>query len=147
MPCRSSTKRLKVYRAEQMVVQVCAFVLGLLMLWWESLRGERRSLWMTVAVVLILWSVARLFMFLFPVIFLIANLGQAAILYVGGRQIITGLLTLGAWQEFSLYLVYLFFPIAQLGFIITQFGQAAASADRSSRSMCSRSRNTDPCLP
>jgi len=75
-------------------------------------------------------SVARLFTFLFPVIFLIANLGQAAILYVGGRQIITGTLSLGEWQEFSLYLVFLFFPVAQLGFIITQFGQAAASADR-----------------
>ena len=75
-------------------------------------------------------SVAKLFTFLFPMIFLIANLGQAAILYVGGKQIISGLLTLGDWQEFSLYLVYLFFPVAQLGFIITQFGQAAASADR-----------------
>jgi ATP-binding cassette subfamily B multidrug efflux pump len=75
-------------------------------------------------------SVARLFTFLFPVIFLIANLGQAAILYVGGKQIIAGTLTLGQWEEFSLYLIYLFFPIAQLGFIITQFGQAAASADR-----------------
>jgi ATP-binding cassette subfamily B multidrug efflux pump len=75
-------------------------------------------------------SVAKLFTFLFPVIFMIANLGQAAILYVGGNQIITGTLTLGEWQEFSLYLIYLFFPVAQLGFIITQFGQAAASADR-----------------
>ncbi len=75
-------------------------------------------------------SVAKLFTFLFPMIFLIANLGQAAILYVGGKQIIAGTLTLGEWQEFSLYLIYLFFPVAQLGFIITQFGQAAASADR-----------------
>jgi ATP-binding cassette subfamily B multidrug efflux pump len=75
-------------------------------------------------------TVARLFTFLFPVIFLVANLGQAAILYVGGRQIIAGLLSLGQWQEFSLYLVYLFFPMAQLGFIITQFGQASASAER-----------------
>lgn len=75
-------------------------------------------------------SVATLFTFLFPLIFTIANLGQAAILYVGGKQIITGVLTLGEWQEFSLYLVYLFFPIAQLGFIITQFSQATASADR-----------------
>ena len=33
----------------QMVLQVCAFVLGLLMLWWLSLRRERSSLWMTVA--------------------------------------------------------------------------------------------------
>src|SRR5215510_2613120 len=74
--------------------------------------------------------VARLFTFLFPLIFMVANLGQAAILYVGGKQIITGLLTLGEWQEFSLYLIYLFFPIAQFGFIITQLGQASASAER-----------------
>ncbi|HEY5983512.1 MAG TPA: ABC transporter ATP-binding protein [Anaerolineales bacterium] len=75
-------------------------------------------------------SVARMFTFLFPIIFLVANLGQAAILYVGGKQIIAGVLSLGQWQEFSLYLIYLFFPIAQLGFIISQFGQAGASADR-----------------
>ena len=74
--------------------------------------------------------VARLFTFLFPLIFMVANLGQAAILYAGGKQIITGLLTLGEWQEFSLYLIYLFFPIAQFGFIITQLGQASASAER-----------------
>jgi ATP-binding cassette subfamily B protein len=74
--------------------------------------------------------VAQLFTFMFPFVFMIANLGQAAILYVGGRQIIAGLLTLGAWQEFSLYLMYLFFPIAQFGFIITQLGQASASAER-----------------
>ena len=61
---------------------------------------------------------------------MIANLGQAAILYVGGKSIIAGALSLGEWQEFSLYLIYLFFPVAQLGFIITQFGQATASADR-----------------
>lgn len=75
-------------------------------------------------------AVARLFSFLFPLVFLIANLGQATTLYAGGRQIIQGTLTLGEWQEFSLYLMYLFFPVAQFGFIITQFGQAAASATR-----------------
>ncbi len=74
--------------------------------------------------------VSRLFTFLFPLVFLIANLGQAAILYVGGKQIILGTLSVGAWQEFSLYLMYLFFPIAQLGFIVTQLGQASTSADR-----------------
>ncbi len=75
-------------------------------------------------------AVNRLFMFLFPLVFLIANLGQAAILYVGGKQIIFGTLTIGAWQEFSLYLMYLFFPIMMFGMIVTQMGQAAASADR-----------------
>ena len=52
--------------------------------------------------------VARLFTFLFPLIFLVANLGQAAILNVGGKEIIAGALSIGEWQEFSLYLIYLF---------------------------------------
>lgn len=75
-------------------------------------------------------AVNRLFTFLFPLVFLIANLGQAAILYVGGKQIIVGTLSIGAWQEFSLYLMYLFFPIMMFGAIVTQMGQASASADR-----------------
>ncbi len=75
-------------------------------------------------------AVSRLFTFLFPLIFLVANLGQAAILYVGGKEIIMGLLSLGAWQEFSIYLMYLFFPIMMFGMIVTQMGQAAASAER-----------------
>ena len=75
-------------------------------------------------------ALARLFTFMFPLIFMIANIGQAVILYMGGQQIITGALSLGAWQEFSLYLMYLFFPVAMLGMIVTQYGQASASAER-----------------
>jgi ATP-binding cassette subfamily B protein len=75
-------------------------------------------------------AVARTFSFLFPVIFLIANLGQVAVLYFGGRQIIQGTLTLGEWQKFSLYLAYVFFPMGQLGFIINLMSQASASAQR-----------------
>jgi ATP-binding cassette, subfamily B, multidrug efflux pump len=75
-------------------------------------------------------KVARLFSFLFPVAFLMANLGQASIYYFGGRQIILGTLTLGEWQEFTMYLFYLFFPLAMFGMIVTQFSQAAASAAR-----------------
>ncbi len=75
-------------------------------------------------------TVARIFSFLFPIIFLVANLGQAAVLYFGGRQILAGTLTIGEWQKFSLYLVFVFFPIGQLGFIISQMSQASASANR-----------------
>ncbi len=88
-------------------------------------------------------EVSRLFSFLFPFVFLIANLGQAAVLYFGGRQIIGGTLTLGEWQEFSLYLIYLFFPVAQFGFIITQLGQASASATRIFEILDARSDVTD----
>ncbi|HSN78313.1 MAG TPA: ABC transporter ATP-binding protein [Anaerolineae bacterium] len=75
-------------------------------------------------------AVARVFSFLFPLVFLIANVGQALVLYFGGRQIINNTLTLGQYQEFSLYLIFIFFPLAQLGFIISQMSQASASAGR-----------------
>jgi len=74
--------------------------------------------------------VARLFSVLFPFVILIASLGQALVLYFGGRQIIDGTLSLGQWQEFSLYLIFLFMPAAQLGMIITQMSQASASSTR-----------------
>jgi ATP-binding cassette subfamily B protein len=74
--------------------------------------------------------ISRVFTFLFPLIFLISNLGQALVLYAGGAQIINETLTLGEWQQFSLYLAFIFFPMAQLGMIITQMAQASASANR-----------------
>ena len=74
--------------------------------------------------------VSRVFSFLFPVIFLVAKIGQAAILYYGGAQILNGTLNLGEYQKFSLYLVYVFFPLGQLGFIISLMAQASASAGR-----------------
>jgi ATP-binding cassette subfamily B protein len=74
--------------------------------------------------------VMRLMTFLMPTIFLLANLGQALVLYAGGRMILNGALTLGEWQKFSLYMVFVFIPVGQLGFIITQMSQASASAGR-----------------
>ncbi|MBP7043766.1 MAG: ABC transporter ATP-binding protein [Chloroflexi bacterium] len=74
--------------------------------------------------------ISRTFSFLFPFIFLIANLGQAAILYFGGVQIVNGTLTLGEWQKFSLYLTFVFIPMGQLGMIINLMAQASASASR-----------------
>lgn len=68
--------------------------------------------------------------FLFPVVFLIAQIGQAAILYFGGSQIVNGTLNLGEYQKFSLYLIYVFFPLGQLGFIINLMAQAGASSRR-----------------
>lgn len=74
--------------------------------------------------------VNRTFSFLFPIVFLIAQIGQGIILYFGGQQIFEGMLTLGGYQQFTLYLIYVFFPIGQLGFIITLMAQASASATR-----------------
>jgi ATP-binding cassette subfamily B protein len=96
-------------------------------------------------------AVSRVFSFLFPVIFLIAQVGQAAILYFGGRQILGGSLNLGEYQKFSLYLVYVFFPLGQLGFIISLMSQASASAARIFEILDAKSEITDkpgaPALP
>lgn len=75
-------------------------------------------------------KISKFFSALFPAIMLIASLGQAAILYFGGKQIIEGTLTLGEWQSFSLYLVFVFIPMGQLGMIISFMAQASASATR-----------------
>jgi ATP-binding cassette, subfamily B, multidrug efflux pump len=75
-------------------------------------------------------KVGRTFSFLFPLIFLLAQVGQALLLYFGGQQIVNGTFDIGGYQEFTLYLVYVFFPLGQLGFIISLMAQASASADR-----------------
>ncbi|MGB7340117.1 MAG: ABC transporter ATP-binding protein [Phototrophicaceae bacterium] len=75
-------------------------------------------------------KVQRVFAVLFPTIFVLAQIGTAVLLYFGGRQIIGGTLTIGQYQEFTLYLLYIFFPLGQLGFIISLMAQASASATR-----------------
>jgi ATP-binding cassette subfamily B protein len=75
-------------------------------------------------------KIGRTFAFLFPIIFLLAQVGQAALLYFSGQLFINNQVSLGAYQEFTLYLVYIFFPLGQLGFIISLLAQASASADR-----------------
>jgi ATP-binding cassette subfamily B multidrug efflux pump len=87
--------------------------------------------------------VARTFSFLFPVIFLIMQMGQAALLYFAGDQILNGALTLGDYQAFSMYVIYVFFPLGQLGFIISLMAQAAASAQRIFEILDAKSDVTD----
>jgi ATP-binding cassette subfamily B protein len=77
-----------------------------------------------------LMKVARVFSVLFPLIFLIGQVGQVPILYFSGDQILSGKLSLGEYQQFNLYLAYIFFPLGQLGFIISLMAQAAASSER-----------------
>ncbi|NDJ60762.1 MAG: ABC transporter ATP-binding protein [Chloroflexi bacterium] len=74
--------------------------------------------------------IAQTFSLLFPLIFFVGQVGQAAILYFGGQQILGGSLTLGDYQSFNLYLIYIFLPIGQLGFIISLMSQAAVSSGR-----------------
>jgi len=88
-------------------------------------------------------KVNRTLSFMFPVIFLIASLGQVAILGVGGNYVIQGTLGVGELVAFTSYLLLAFFPIGQLGMILTMMSSAMASADRVFEILDAKSDVTD----
>ena len=66
----------------------------------------------------------------FPLIFLFANLGTLAIIWLGGEQVIGGSLSIGELVAFNTYLSYLLLPVFILGGSLTSISQANASAHR-----------------
>ncbi len=66
----------------------------------------------------------------FPLIFLFANLGTLAIIWLGGDQVIGGSLSIGELVAFNTYLSYLLLPVFILGSSLTSISQANASAHR-----------------
>jgi ATP-binding cassette subfamily B protein len=66
----------------------------------------------------------------FPLIFLISNLGTLAVIWLGGRQVIGGALSIGELVAFNTYLTLLLMPIMMLGMIAAQISRAGVSAER-----------------
>ncbi|MEX0745379.1 MAG: ABC transporter ATP-binding protein [Phycisphaeraceae bacterium] len=72
----------------------------------------------------------RLRAFYNPMISFLPNLGQAAVLLVGGRQVINGSLTLGAFVAFNAYMLMLMSPMRMLGIALGMSQRAVASGNR-----------------
>jgi ABC-type multidrug transport system fused ATPase/permease subunit len=72
----------------------------------------------------------RLQAFYQPLIGFLPNLGLAAILLVGGRQVIDGSLTLGAFTAFYAYMLMLISPMRTLGVFLGMSQRAVASGAR-----------------
>ena len=72
----------------------------------------------------------RLRAFYNPFIGFLPNLGLAAVLLVGGRQVIAGSMTLGDFTAFYVYLLMLIAPMRQLGMTLGQAQRATASGAR-----------------
>jgi ATP-binding cassette subfamily B protein len=65
-----------------------------------------------------------------PMIAFLPNLGLAAVLLVGGRQVVNGSLTLGEFTAFYSYLLMLIFPMRILGMALGMAQRAVASGNR-----------------
>lgn len=75
-------------------------------------------------------GVGKMIALAFPLIFLLANLGTLAVIWIGGLQTIAGRLTIGELVAFQSYLMMTMFPLFMLGMIVAMVSQAAASAER-----------------
>ena len=65
-----------------------------------------------------------------PLISFLPNLGLAAILLIGGREVIYGSLTLGEFTAFYAYLLMLISPMRTLGYMLSAAQRATASGAR-----------------
>ncbi len=74
--------------------------------------------------------VGRMFAFVIPLIFTIANLGTLTVVWGGGYQVIADRLTIGELVAFQSYLMMTMFPMIMLGMIIMAVSQAGAGGER-----------------
>lgn len=80
---------------------------------------------------------------LWPMMALVLGLAVAAVLWVGGNQVIEGSLTLGQFVQFLFYLSMLSWPMIALGWVVSLYQQGAASMSRIRGLMSQRAKITD----
>jgi ATP-binding cassette subfamily B protein len=74
--------------------------------------------------------VGKMISSVFPLIFLITNLGTLAVIWLGGLQVIGNRLTVGELVAFQSYVMMTMFPLFMLGMLVAMVSQAAVSAER-----------------
>ncbi len=72
----------------------------------------------------------RLWAFFFPMFNFITGIGTVAIIWYGGREVITGEMSLGALVAFNALLMSLVGPLRMLGWLLNLSNRAMASAER-----------------
>jgi ATP-binding cassette subfamily B multidrug efflux pump len=68
--------------------------------------------------------------FLWPVIALVFALALLLVMVVGGRHVLQGLITVGTFAAFNVYLIYLIWPIIALGWVTNLVQRGLASLGR-----------------
>lgn len=75
-------------------------------------------------------DLARIWGAFFPVLTFMGGLGSVLVLWVGGREVIGGAITIGDYVAFGFYLVLLMWPMIAVGWVTNQIQRGAASMGR-----------------
>jgi ATP-binding cassette subfamily B protein len=78
---------------------------------------------------------------------LLGGLGGVIVLYAGGRLVISGAISAGAFVAFSVYLAMLVWPMIALGWAINLLQRGAASVQRINELLREAPRITSPAAP
>ncbi len=93
---------------------------------YENSRFDQANRVLTSQVI----KVSQLMAFVIPTLFLLANAATLAIVWFGGRQVTTGMLTVGQVVAFMNYLGSTLWPLLTLGMVVGTVSAAQVSAQR-----------------
>ena len=82
-----------------------------------------------------------------PLLALFGGAGAMLIILVGGRQVLAGTLTIGAFVAFGMYLAQLIWPMIALGWAVTLVQRGAASMKRLNEVFAAQPTITAPASP
>jgi ATP-binding cassette subfamily B protein len=97
-------------------------------------------------------ALVRLYATMNPLFSLLAGLGAVVVIALGGSLVIRGVITVGSFVAFGLYLGLLTWPLIALGWVINLFQRGGASMDRiaailDARPAISSTRGVPAALP
>jgi ATP-binding cassette subfamily B protein len=75
-------------------------------------------------------DLARIWGAFFPVLTFLGGFGSVLVLWIGGREVIAGAITVGDFVAFGFYLVLLMWPMIAVGWVTNQIQRGAASMGR-----------------
>jgi ATP-binding cassette subfamily B protein len=75
-------------------------------------------------------DLARIQALFFPLMVLLIGLSNIMVIYIGGKQVINGIIDVGTIPEFLIYVNMLTWPVAIVGFVTNMIQQAEASQKR-----------------
>ena len=88
-------------------------------------------------------KLVRLMGMLWPTLETMLGIAIVLVLWIGGREVINGRMTVGAFVAFNTYMVQLTFPVIALGWVINIFQRGTASLERIHQLMLEKPEITD----